>query len=145
MTEERKSERCHVKAWLYSYRDIKAEADDIARRIDDLRDSVMGPKSSHLTGMPSGGSGTDIMADYVAKMDQLLDNYMHQLSRLAERQEEIENSIMQLCEVERRLIRLRYFDNKKWNAVCADIGYEWAHTHRIHAQVLDKLITIIPR
>ena len=51
----------------------------------------------------------------------------------------IENIIRSLSEREKLLMRLRYIDGCKWEAICVKMGYEWAQIHRLHSQILKAL------
>ena len=51
----------------------------------------------------------------------------------------IETAIAKLPEREKRLMRLRYIDCKRWENICVIMNYEWAQIHRIHGGILGKL------
>lgn len=52
----------------------------------------------------------------------------------------IENAIESLSTTERRLMRLRYFQGKKWEDVCEDLCYCRQQVFRIHKKALAKLL-----
>ena len=69
----------------------------------------------------------------------LHDLYRKKLADLVEGQLRIEKAIETLNPTERELMRLRYIDGADWTEVAATINYEWAQTHRTHAQALSKI------
>lgn len=69
----------------------------------------------------------------------LQDKYNNLLKELAERQTVIEDLIEELEPTERDLIRYRYIDGLRWEAVALRIAYSTPQTFRIHKQALRKL------
>jgi hypothetical protein len=132
------TEKEALKTRLLSYLDIKAERKQIEREIARLAD----PKGTNWDGMPRGSGGGDVMAGIVAKRDALRRKYEAKLADLIAAQTEIEETIDGLDPRERRLMRLRYIDGLEWEEVCVKICYSWRQTHRLHSEILDKLLTI---
>lgn len=131
------TEKEALKKRLLSYLDIKAERKQIQQQIDSLAD----PKGVNLDGMPHGSAGGDAMVGIITKRDALRRKYEAKLADLTDAQTEIEDLIDGLEPNARRLMRCRYIEGMKWEKVCVEIGYEWAQTHRLHSDILDKLLT----
>ena len=53
----------------------------------------------------------------------------------------IEQTINNLPEREKYLMRLRYIQGCKWEVICVKMNYEWTHIHRIHGRILRLLET----
>lgn len=51
----------------------------------------------------------------------------------------IERTIRELPEREKYLMRLRYINGCKWEAICVKMNYEWRQIHTIHSNVLKEL------
>lgn len=51
----------------------------------------------------------------------------------------IEQTINNLPEREKYLMRLRYIEGCKWEVICVKMRYEWRQIHNIHASILKDL------
>lgn len=51
----------------------------------------------------------------------------------------IERTIRELPEREKYLMRLRYVNGLKWEAICVKMNYEWRQIHTIHSNILKEL------
>lgn len=99
---------------LTEYHDIRKELQDLTKRIQQLKRISEGTA-------------------------ELEEEYLRQYGKLFAKQFEIEQRIEQLEPVERMLIRYRYFDGMKWEAVCRRINYSDRQTFRLHDKIIKKL------
>ena len=129
-----------LKKQLNSYRDIKAEREQLLGEIERLESVMYSPKSPNMDGMPRGAGGGDPILRAVSRHTALIDLYQVKCAQLLEAQTAIEKLIEQLPIRERRLFRCRYIDGMTWEDVCETIGYSWRQTHKIHSRALDKLV-----
>ena len=106
-----------TKEELRQYRSIKIEISQIERRIRELE------RIGHHENL------TIPLKEY----------YQEKLGTLIKVQLKIEKAIESLNPTERELMRLRYIDGADWTEVAANINYEWAQTHRVHARALAKI------
>ena len=129
-----------TKAQLRAYRDIKLERDKLDKMIDELEQTIYGPRSPNLSGMPGGKSkpGTPT-EDAAVKHADLLEKYKQKVVELTQTLVEIENAIEHLEPRERTLVRLYYAEGLTWEKVCVVMAYSWRQVHRIHAKALEKL------
>lgn len=95
--------------------------------------------TSDISEVPGGSGNSDKIGDVVATITDLEDTYHCLLRTLIAEQKAIEEIIATLEPIERLLIRARYIENQPWESVCGIIGYSWAQTHRVHANILNKL------
>lgn len=130
------TEKEALKARLHSYQDIKAERAQIKAEMDRLTD----PRGPNLDGMPRGSAGGDAMVSAAVKLADLRQKYQDKLDALTAAQTDIEELIDSLGSRERRLMRHRYIEGLRWEKVCVKMGYEWAQAHRLHRNILDKLL-----
>ena len=129
-----------LKKQLHSYRDLKAEYDQIALELEKVEALMTGPKGTNWDAMPRGSSTGDPVLSAVAQHLALQERYRFQLVKLAAAQALIEDMIESLEPGERKLMRCRYIDGLTWEEVCVAIGYSWRQTHNIHGRILDKLL-----
>lgn len=99
---------------LMQYQTLKRESNDIAKRIRKCKYNSDSEK-------------------------KLKEEYNRQYDKLCERQLNIEKMIDKLEPTERLLIRLRYFDNMKWDKIFKIIHYSQKQTFRIHDKAIRKL------
>lgn len=130
-----------TKSDLMQYRAIRREAVQLREQIERLEAVMTAPPVQQFTGMPSGGAREGSRTDeLVARHDELLTLYRDKLRLLTDAQLAVERAIDVLDPIERRLMRLRYLDGLRWEAVCVEMSYSWRRVHQIHAQALGKII-----
>lgn len=126
-----------TKEKLRQYRYIKKEILLLEQEIERLRASLEAvPK---LDDMPKSNYAVDRTADTITKivdLESIMTDRLHQLCKL---QQEIEQTIASLPAEQRLLMRLRYIEGEKWEAIALEMNYSWKHIHRIHGQALQKL------
>ena len=131
---------------LLQYHSLRLELEGIKHQIEWVRSVLDGLKSPQITGMPKGFSsaGSSPGERAVDQLQSLAQLYGRKANVIAEEISEIENAIGSLSDpVERDLCRRRYLEGLMWEDVCDEIGYAWAHTHRIHRRALKKMGVII--
>ena len=111
------------KEYLKSYQRAVKRERDILEEIKRLRADKMFPSVVN-DGMPKGSSQSDL-SDYIAILDE-------QIELL-----KIENQIRKMhSEDERKVLRLRYIKDLKWDDVATEMGYGWTQVHRLHSSAL---------
>lgn len=129
-----------LKKQLHSYRDLKAEYDQITKELEKVEAFMAAPRPANLDGMPRAPGIGDPVLGVVTQHITLQERYRFQLVKLAAAQNLIEDMIEGLEPGERKLMRCRYIDGLTWEEVCVAIGYSWRQTHNIHARILEKLM-----
>lgn len=132
--------RDELKKQLHSYRDIKAEREQIAQELERVEALMTGPRGTNWDGMPRGSGQGDPILNMVAQHIQLQERYRVKMTELAAAQTSIEDMIETLEPMERKLFRHRYIEGLTWEEICVAIGYSWRQTHNIHGKALDKLV-----
>lgn len=132
--------RDELKKKLHSYRDLKAEYDQIAMELEKVEAVMTAPKGINMDGMPKSGGPGDPILGIVSQHLALQERYRFQLVKLAAAQALIEDMIESLEPMERKLMRCRYIDGLTWEEVCVAIGYSWRQTHNIHGRILGKML-----
>lgn len=121
---------------LVEYRSLRREMIEIDDRIKEIRESAKYPKSPQLTGMPRApGYSSDGLSRIFEQIEELTELYQQKWARLNDLCLEIEKEIDSLPSLERRIIRLRYLDDKPWPEVSEIMGYSVAHLHRVHKKI----------
>ena len=128
-----------IKRRLNSYHHVQMERRQILDRIMRLEARLTAPGSQNMDGMPHGSGSGDSMARGVAALADLRDLYRAKEADLAQALIDIEHLIGGLEPVERLIARYRYIDGLQWEKICVKINYSWRQTHRLHAEMIDKL------
>ncbi len=118
---------------------------DMAKTIERLEDELLeiytrleGVRSPIITNMPKGRTYIDIFELFAKAKDKQAEINYH-LKELYTEKERILNLISFLeCE-EKKLIKLRYFENNTWEDIGSELGYSSRHAKRLHYKILDKL------
>lgn len=128
-----------TKEQLRTYRDLRKERDDLARKIHELEWSMYGPRAQRLDGMPRAGSGGDGLEGQMDRHNELRELYRSKVAELGRQLLAIERAIERLSSRERQLIRLHYIEGLTWEQVCNEMNYSWSQVHRDHREALAKL------
>lgn len=137
---EREKLRADIKKQLNSYRDLRAEHQQLLEELKHLEALMASPAGPNTDGMPRRPGVSDPVQNMAIKLVTLKERYQAQLDDLVRALLVIEGMIEGLEPIERMLARARYIDGLEWVDVCERICYEWAQTHRIHGRLLNKLV-----
>lgn len=132
--------REQVKQRLNGYHHVRTERRQLLERIIRLETRLTSPGAQNLDGMPHGSSRGDALANGIAQLSELRDLYRAKEGELAQAQMDIERLIEGLEPIERVIARYRYIDGMHWEQICVKVNYSWRQTHRIHSEMIDKLV-----
>ena len=128
-----------TKQELKRYGEIDKELNGIVDQIESLTERLNSPRVQVLSDMPKGTVHSE-MADLIAELIDLKEQYIRQYKTLLAEQKRIENAIESLdSPTQKALMRYKYIDGLTWEEVAVNIHYEWAQMHRLHAKALIKL------
>ena len=139
MTEEQYKARHRVKERLSAYLHARKEHKQITEQLEELDARMVNVGAQVMDGMPRGGSGHDPMPGMIDAKTKLVKRYCTLAEGLITTQLWVEEAIADLDSVERQVMRHRYIEGLSWEQVCVAMNYSWKHTHRIHANALDRL------
>ena len=127
-----------TKEFLKEHIDKLDEAKGLKFEIDQMYQTL---KSPVITGMPSAHSpDVDKIGAILSKIQEKEIRYLAKLNIILVEEKEIEKVIDSLKDArERTVMRYRYISGLKWEEVCVKAHYSWQHTHRLHADALNKL------
>ena len=128
-----------AKRRLREFTSIAYEVKQLEEQIQRMDGAIYAPKIPGLTGLPRGSGLSDPTGENAVNKTHLLELYKAKKEQLDGELCKIELSLADLDSLERRLIRHKYFEGQKWEAVCMAIDRSWAQTHRIHSAALIKL------
>mgnify|MGYP003412932432 CR=1 FL=1 len=129
-----------LKRQLNSYRNLKAECEQIAGLLAEIESRMGSPKSTGSDGLPKCSGSGDPMLGIVSEHIGLQDKYKALQDKLTVAQLQIEELIDHLDPLKRRLIRCHYIEGMTWEQVCIRINYGWAQTHRLHSHALNSIL-----
>lgn len=126
------------KEYLRSYRKAVRREQEILDEIQQLRMDKMFPSVVN-DGMPKGSKQSDL-SEYVAKVDELIQELKNERFKKIKLMDDILYSISVLeDDDEKSVLRLRYIKGVRWEDICVAIDYSWKQTHRIHSRALKNL------
>lgn len=134
-TEKPKKAAEIAKERLNQYIPLKREMECEKERLDAL----YGPRIPNNSGMPHASGISDPTGNAMELIQERKKRYNAKAAEFLEFEAAIEKDMLILTPTERMLVRFKYMDGLKWEAVCGAIGYSWTHTHRIHSAALIKL------
>ena len=132
-----------TKQELQQYKKIEREVRRLREQMEEMRLNMVAPSIPQLTGMPSAQGVSDKVFKAVSRYLEASEKYANKVDELTNELYYIEACIDHLSDPnERTLLRLRYISGMKWENICVEMGYEWAQTHRIHADALIHILQI---
>lgn len=129
-----------LKRQLHSYRDLKAESEQVAELLAEIQSKMTSPRGAGSDGMPHGSGSGDPMFGVVSRYIDLQQQYQSLQQELVSAQAQIEELIGGLDSRRRRLMRYYYIERKTWEQVCVTMNYGWAQVHRIHNWALSRIL-----
>jgi RNA polymerase sigma factor (sigma-70 family) len=129
----------NIKYRLYEYKWLKENIQELEDRLLEidtmLQKATSNPGNSKVQTTKDNDKWTDLINNKI-----IIENKINsQLERMYKEMSYIEDLISCLPEREKKLMRLRYIDNHKWEEICVEMGYSWKQIHRIHANALMQL------
>lgn len=125
---------------LYTLRKAMKNIEQLKEEIAALELRRISPRSAvYGSERVQSSARGDIQADQIAQIDNLIDRYNAELSRVLDLQTEFENLIARLPPMEKRIMRYYYVDGMIWEEIWQKEGYCIRHLTRIHRKILDTL------
>jgi len=139
-----------TKPELLAYKGIKAELEDLEKRIEALRADARSPKGICYSDAPKGrGEPISSLQKYIEALEDLSELYEDKKSELMKTQIAIERAIFSLPPELSLLMRYRYIDGMKWEEVNQKIGEVYGKesiseptSKRLHNKALKRLQNI---
>ncbi len=129
-----------TKEKLRHYQTIKREREQLRHQLEEIETALYYPKIPQLHSQPGGGSHEgNPVEDLALHHIELQQRYREKLEELAAEQLAIETAIESLDPRARMLMRYRYIEGLKWEAICVKMNYSWVSVHDIHGKALLKL------
>ena len=127
------------KAYLRQYATADAEINDLLRRKEEIMSRLTRITPTY-SGMPGGGGDGDKYTNGVAKIIELEQEMDRRTDDLVDKRREIERCIDATPDAaERRLLKLRYIDDMKWERIALEMSYTQRQVLRIHGNALENL------
>lgn len=128
-----------VKAWLRSYRLLKAEIDTLENEIAEWKSRAARLTQSY-SGMPSGSGSADQIPSTVERIMELEEMLNKKVHRLTEKRIAIEKAIASLPDKQRLALHHYYIEGMTWEGVREKLQHEDVRqVHRIHGAALLNL------
>lgn len=129
-----------TKKELQEIRDISIEIQTLEDEIRDLKTSLMYTKAQTYNDMPkSKYIHTDKMSELICRLIDTERKLSEKKNILLKKRIEIETIIDTLPPIERTVIRLKYFQGKKWYEIANITNYSERSVQRFHGYALQKL------
>lgn len=128
-----------IKYKLQEYRWIKENISELEDRLLEIDTKLQKITSNISADKVQSSKDPDKWTELICKRIEIEKLINSEIENGYREMEFIEKSISTLPEREKRLMRLRYIDGKKWEEICLMMNYEWTQIHRIHGEALKKI------
>ena len=137
MGVKEQSEDEKKKEYLNRYLHAKSGAEQIARKIEELKLAKMNPSSYRIDGMPRGAGRGGDLSEYAERLDELETRLLHQLNeKLCIYEEIIDRLDSMKDETESIVLRMRYIHGMKMSQIAGKLDYEERQVYRIYKKAL---------
>ena len=122
---------------------IKKEIDELENRIKEVRASYMAPRAIQYNDMPKAHNTSDL-SDYYARVEIYVDMLLDRERELIGVNADIMMTVDRIEDPdERRVLMLRYIDEKSWVAIAHAIPCSERAVYYIHGRALRHLEEIL--
>lgn len=128
-----------IKYRLQQYKRIKENIKDLEDMIIEIDTKLQKITTNLSVDKVQTTKDIDKWSELISKKITVETKLKMQLLRMYEEIEFIETKIDKLDEIEKKLIRLRYYKGMKWEEICVELNYSWSQTHDYHSKILKKL------
>lgn len=131
-----------LKKILKSSRDNEKKLVQIKNRHDELREKLISPQAQVITDMPRGGGcNKNKILDGLSAIEEL-DTKMNQLQvKIIKDIMEVENLLSKLTAEERKLIRMKYMEDRTWVDIALSVCVSERTAQRMHGNCLQKMLS----
>lgn len=125
------------KATLRQYISIVKEIEQLETERETVFARLQG--AVEYDGMPRSRDVSDPVGDAAAKLGELKTLLDRKLDELADMRLAIEDAITELPSEERRLMRLRYIEGRRWEQIALETNYSIQRVWQLHGSILKKI------
>lgn len=122
---------------------IRKEIDEIEQRIKEVRVSYMAPRAIQYNDMPKAHNTSDL-SDYYARVEIYVDMLLEREKELIGVNADIMMTVDRIADPdERRVLMLRYVDQKRWIEIARAIPCSERAVYYLHGRALKSLEQIL--
>jgi DNA-directed RNA polymerase specialized sigma subunit len=137
-------ETARIEAMLERYPYIDKEIQQEWNKMENIKERIKDVeeiKATKYSGMPHGSDSLDL-SDKVVEIEEIvtkhLNNIKSRYEMLLELQMDVEEGLDRLNEIEKRIVKLHYFERVGMESVAAKINYTKQQAYRIRDGALKK-------
>lgn len=120
---------------------LKEELKCIREKIDRLREDSKSIKATSLNSI-KGNKRVDVMAELVAKINKLEQEYLLKYNNLICELIKIEDTLKMFDnQLERCIIQKRYIEGKSFDTIAEELHYSTRHIIRIYNKLIQRINT----
>lgn len=122
---------------------IRKEIDETEQRIKEVRASYMAPRAIQYNDMPKAHNTSDL-SDYYARVEIYVDMLLEREKELIGVNADIMMTVDRIADPdERRVLMLRYVDQKQWIEIARAIPCSERSVYYLHGRALKSLEQIL--
>lgn len=133
----------YVESFLFGYLDAKRDLEILQQKKSIIENELL-PRSPNMSGMPSGHAGSDRMAEYIIKLDEMQQKINEAIERACDRMKEIDEVISKVEDTTlKQVLFYRYIKGCKWDDIEETINYTERHLRRLKDRALEEVAKIL--
>jgi len=129
-----------TKERLYQYKWIRENIKNLQNRLLEIDTKLQKTTNTLQTDIVQTTKDSDKWTLLIQKRMDVEELIKAEITNGFIEMEYIENSIKYLKNREKLLMRLRYIDCRKWEEICVLMNYDWSYVHKIHSDILRKIV-----
>lgn len=137
MEERQKIENERKKEYLWGYRKACKRLAVLEEQLVSIQQVEASAKTQQLSDMPKGGGHQTDLSDLLVKIENWQRKIDEAKVTAMSIKVDIETKITEMTDPnEQKVLRMRYIEGKKWNAIAEEMKYSWRQVINIHGSAL---------
>lgn len=134
---DQKKENEKKKEYLWGYLDACKRLAVLEEQLKSIQQVEQAAKTQQLSDMPKGGGHQADLSDLLVKIENWQRKIDEAKVTAMSIKVDIETKITEMTDPnEQKVLRMRYIEGKKWNAIAEEMRYSWRQVINIHGSAL---------
>ena len=130
-----------TKKELWQYMDAKKEYERTLAKIEEIEAQITNVSIDYSKErVKTSVVAYDTLANVIDKLTALRNEAILQADAMADKMIKAYGYIEKVKDpTHREILQRRYIQGEQWESICYNMGFSWAHIHRLHKEALEEL------
>lgn len=133
-----------AEAKLYEYKDLKVEIESLEIENQILESEILECKSfSYKEDVVCSSNDNTELIDLIIKKEDKINSNKNKILRKSKQIEKIDKAISTLSDIDKNIVKLRYFENNTWRGISNSVGYAEITCKKKRVSIINRIKKII--